>query len=52
MLNIQGLNGAMLVMLAHGFNTGALFLFVGVIYERAHTRLIADFSGLAAVMPI
>jgi NADH-quinone oxidoreductase subunit M len=51
-LNIQGLDGAMLVMLAHGFNTGALFLLVGVIYERAHTRLIAKFSGLAGVIPI
>jgi len=51
-LNIQGMGGAMLVMLAHGFNTGALFLLVGVIYERAHTRLIAKFSGLAAVIPI
>jgi NADH-quinone oxidoreductase subunit M len=51
-LNIQGLDGAMLVMLAHGFNTGALFLLVGVIYERAHTRLIANFSGLAAVLPM
>ena len=51
-LNIQGLDGAMLVMLAHGFNTGALFLLVGVVYERAHTRLIANFSGLAAVLPI
>jgi NADH-quinone oxidoreductase subunit M len=51
-LNIQGLDGAILVMLAHGFNTGALFLLVGVIYERAHTRLIANFSGLAAVMPM
>lgn len=50
-LNIQGLDGAMLVMLAHGFNTGALFLLVGVVYERAHTRLIANFSGLAAVLP-
>jgi NADH-quinone oxidoreductase subunit M len=51
-LNIQGLDGAMLVMLAHGFNTGALFLLVGMIYERAHTRLITNFSGLAAVMPL
>jgi NADH-quinone oxidoreductase subunit M len=51
-LNIQGLDGSMLVMLAHGFNTGALFLLVGVIYERAHTRLIANFSGLAAVIPM
>lgn len=50
-LNIQGLDGAMLVMLAHGFNTGALFLLIGVIYERSHTRLIAKFSGLAAVIP-
>jgi NADH-quinone oxidoreductase subunit M len=50
--NIQGMDGAMLVMLAHGFNTGALFLLVGVIYERAHTRLISRFSGLAAVIPI
>jgi NADH-quinone oxidoreductase subunit M len=50
-MNIQGLDGAMLVMLAHGFNTGALFLLIGVIYERAHTRLIAKFSGLAAVIP-
>ena len=50
-MNIQGLDGAMLVMVAHGFNTGALFLLIGVIYERAHTRLIAKFSGLAAVIP-
>jgi len=50
-LNVQGMDGAMLVMLAHGFNTGALFLLVGVVYERAHTRLIANFSGLAAVIP-
>ncbi|MEZ4561813.1 MAG: NADH-quinone oxidoreductase subunit M [Thermomicrobiales bacterium] len=49
--NIQGMDGAMLVMLAHGFNTGALFLLIGVIYERAHTRLIAKFSGLAGVIP-
>jgi NADH-quinone oxidoreductase subunit M len=51
-LNIQGLDGAMIVMLAHGFNTGALFLLVGVLYERAHTRLIANFSGLAAIIPM
>jgi NADH-quinone oxidoreductase subunit M len=51
-MNIQGMDGAMLVMLAHGFNTGALFLLIGVIYERAHTRLIAKFSGLAAVIPM
>jgi NADH-quinone oxidoreductase subunit M len=51
-LNIQGLDGAMMVMLAHGFNTGALFLLVGVVYERAHTRLISAFSGLATRMPV
>ncbi len=50
-LNLQGLDGAMMVMLAHGFNTGGLFLLVGVIYERAHTRQIAAFGGLATRMP-
>ena len=49
--NLQGMNGSMMVMLAHGFNTGALFLLVGVVYERAHTRRIAAFSGLATRMP-
>ncbi len=50
-MNIQGMEGAMMVMLAHGFNTGALFLLVGVIYERAHTRSISAFGGLASRMP-
>jgi NADH-quinone oxidoreductase subunit M len=50
--NLQGMEGSMLVMLAHGFNTGALFLLVGVVYERAHTRLISAFGGLATRMPI
>ena len=49
---LNGLNGSMAVMLAHGFNTGGLFLCVGVIYERAHTRLIARFGGLASRMPV
>ena len=49
-MNLQGLEGAMMVMLAHGFNTGALFLLVGVIYERGHTRLIDAFGGLATPM--
>lgn len=48
--NLQGMEGAMMVMLAHGFNTGALFLLVGVIYERAHTRLIDAFGGIASRM--
>lgn len=50
-MNIQGMDGAMMVMLAHGFNTGGLFLLVGVIYERAHTRSISAFGGLASRMP-
>jgi NADH-quinone oxidoreductase subunit M len=49
---LNGLNGAMMVMLAHGFNTGALFLCVGVVYERAHTRLIAAYGGLASRLPV
>jgi NADH-quinone oxidoreductase subunit M len=44
--------GAILQMVNHGLSTGALFLLVGVIYERRHTRLIADYGGIAAVMPI
>jgi len=51
-LNIQGLEGGILQMLNHGFSTGALFLIVGMIYERRHTRMIEDFGGLAKVMPI
>ncbi len=44
--------GALLQMVNHGLSTGALFLLVGVIYDRRHTRLIEDFGGLAAVMPL
>lgn len=47
-----GMQGALFTMLAHGISTGALFLLVGFIYERRHTRKIADFGGLANVMPI
>ena len=51
-LNIQGAAGGMLQMINHGISTGALFLIVGFIYERRHTRLIAEFGGLAKQMPI
>jgi NADH-quinone oxidoreductase subunit M len=51
-LNQQGVAGGMLQMLNHGVSTGALFLIVGFIYERRHTRLIADFGGLSKQMPI
>jgi NADH-quinone oxidoreductase subunit M len=49
--NLQGSSGAVLQMVNHGLSTGALFLLVGVLYERRHTRMIADFGGLARVMP-
>ncbi len=51
-LNIQGAAGGMLQMINHGISTGALFLIVGFIYERRHTRLIAEFGGLAKQMPV
>jgi len=49
--NRQGIEGAMMVMLAHGLVSGALFLCVGVIYDRLHTREIARYGGLADNMP-
>jgi NADH-quinone oxidoreductase subunit M len=48
----QGLSGGILQMANHGLSTGALFLLVGMIYERRHSRLIADFGGLWAVVPV
>jgi NADH-quinone oxidoreductase subunit M len=51
-LNAQGMAGGMMTMLNHGVSTGALFLLVGVVYERRHTRLIADFGGLWKPMPV
>ncbi|MDX6693138.1 MAG: NADH-quinone oxidoreductase subunit [Blastocatellia bacterium] len=47
----QGMQGALYQMLNHGVSTGALFLFVGMIYERRHTRQISDYGGLATSMP-
>ena len=51
-LNEPGLRGAILQMLNHGVSTGALFLLVGIVYERRHNRMIAEYGGLAKVMPI
>jgi NADH-quinone oxidoreductase subunit M len=51
-MNAQGFSGAMMQMLSHGVSTGALFLLVGVIYERRHTRLISDFGGLWRPLPV
>ncbi|MBA2381559.1 MAG: NADH-quinone oxidoreductase subunit M [Chloroflexi bacterium] len=50
--NQQGMDGAILQMVNHGLITGALFLLVGVIYERTHDRTIAKMGGVAAVMPV
>jgi NADH-quinone oxidoreductase subunit M len=51
-LNPQGVMGGIYQMLNHGLSTGALFLLVGVIYERRHTRLIAEFGGLWKQLPV
>jgi NADH-quinone oxidoreductase subunit M len=50
--NVQGVSGSIYQMLNHGISTGALFLIVGVIYHRRHTRLIADFGGLWKQLPV
>ncbi len=51
-LNMQGMAGGMIQMINHGISTGALFLIVGFIYERRHTRAISEFGGLAKQMPV
>ena len=50
-LNPNGINGAVMQMINHGIYSGALFLLVGIIYERRHTRNVAEFGGLSHVMP-
>ena len=51
-LNDRGIQGAILQMVNHGISTGALFLIVGMIYERRHTRALDEFGGLWTVMPL
>ncbi len=51
-MNPHGINGAIVQMINHGISTGALFLIVGVLYERRHTRLISEYGGLSSVMPV
>jgi NADH-quinone oxidoreductase subunit M len=51
-LNTAAVEGAILGMINHGISTGGLFLLVGVIYERRHTRMISEYGGLTRVMPI
>ncbi len=50
-LTLQSTQGALMVMINHGISTGALFFLVGMIYERRHSRMIADFGGIAKVVP-
>jgi NADH-quinone oxidoreductase subunit M len=50
-LNPNGVNGAVMQMINHGIYSGALFLLVGIIYERRHTRKVSEFGGLSHVMP-
>ncbi|MER3524437.1 MAG: NADH-quinone oxidoreductase subunit M [Ignavibacteria bacterium] len=51
-LNVEGMQGSIIQMINHGISTGALFLLVGMMYDRRHTRMIKDFGGLAKVMPV
>ena len=50
--NAQGVEGAVIQMISHGFISGAMFLCVGVLYDRMHTRQIADYGGVANRMPV
>jgi len=50
-MNAEGLSGSVFQMLSHGIVSGALFMLVGMIYERRHTKLLSEFGGLASVMP-
>jgi NADH-quinone oxidoreductase subunit M len=49
---VESVQGAIVVMISHGLSTGALFFMIGMLYERRHTRKIADFGGLARVAPM
>lgn len=51
-LNKEGIEGSIIQMINHGLSTGALFLCVGILYERRHTRLISEYGGIYKVMPI
>ena len=50
-LNAEGISGSIFLMLSHGIVSGALFMLVGVIYDRRHTKLMSEFGGLASSMP-
>jgi len=50
-MNSEGITGSMFLMISHGIVSGALFMLVGVIYDRRHTKMMSEFGGLASVMP-
>ena len=52
LFNAQGIQGAVIQMISHGFISGALFLCVGVLYDRLHSRQISDYGGVANTMPV
>jgi len=51
-LNVEGIGGSIFLMISHGIVSGALFMLVGVIYDRKHTKYMSEFGGLAKVMPM
>ena len=51
-VTMESIQGAIIQMINHGLSTGALFLLVGVIYERTHTREISDYGGIAKIVPV
>ncbi len=50
-INVEGIGGSIFLMISHGIVSGALFMLVGVIYDRRHTKMMSEFGGLASVMP-
>jgi NADH-quinone oxidoreductase subunit M len=51
-LNVEGIGGSIFLMISHGIVSGALFMLVGVLYDRKHTKIMSEFGGLAKVMPM
>jgi NADH-quinone oxidoreductase subunit M len=51
-LTLQSVQGALMIMINHGISTGALFLLIGMIYERKHSRLIDSYGGIARIVPV
>ncbi len=51
-LNVEGIGGSIFLMISHGLVSGALFMLVGVLYDRKHTKMMSEFGGLAKVMPM